>query len=87
MDPQEIKELLKEFNNTEGNHDKLYYDDYMIKFAKYVTKIHVQAALQKASIEVTCSEETQYDQFDNTILIAKINKESILNAYPLENIK
>lgn len=55
----------------------------MIEFAK----LHVESALREASDKVTCSEEYQYDEYDNAILIAKINRDSILNSYPLENIK
>ena len=55
----------------------------MIEFAK----LHVEAALKEASSKVTCSEEYQYDEYDNAILIAKINRDSILNSYPLDNIK
>jgi hypothetical protein len=57
--------------------------EVMIEFAK----LHVEAALKEASSKVTCSEEYQYDEYDNAILIAKINRDSILNSYPLDNIK
>ena len=57
--------------------------EVMIEFAK----LHVEAALKEASRKVTCSEETQYDEYDNAVLIAKINKDSILNAYPTSSIK
>jgi len=55
----------------------------MIEFAK----LHVELALEEASSKVTCSEEYQYDEYDNAILIAKINRDSILNSYTLDNIK
>ena len=52
----------------------------MIKFAK----LHVEAALKTASInaELDYGEGSCRDCASN-----KINKESILTAYPLENIK
>jgi hypothetical protein len=64
----------------------------MIEFAK----LHVEAALKEASENVnlkeSSSEEINTNNIspfitadDNTIWI--INKDSILNAYPLENIK
>ena len=64
----------------------------MIEFAK----LHVTEALKEASENVnlkeSSSEETNTNNIspfitadDNTIWI--INKDSILNAYPLENIK
>ena len=65
-----------------GNSKKHIYE-IMCRFAK----LHVEQALKEASKKVTCREETQYDEFDNAILIAKINRDSILNAYPPENIK
>ena len=56
------------------------HDDYikgMIEFAKY----HVEKALEKAyqNSEIIYPEENNF--------IESIDKESILNAYPLENIK
>lgn len=57
--------------------------DLMIEFAK----LHVQEALKQANEKVIVKEEYQYDEYDNCILIAKIDRDSILNAYPLENIK
>ena len=49
----------------------------MIEFAKY----HVEKALEKAyqNSEIIYPEENNF--------IESIDKESILNAYPLENIK
>lgn len=57
------------------------------KLANDKSKFYVEAALKQASKKVTCSEEYQYDEYDNPFLIAKINRDSILNSYPLENIK
>lgn len=80
------EEFLKEFNEKEGNLDKLYYDKYIEKFAKEFTKYHVEQALKAASeqayIDSSHVQGGCMDSEDYTI-----NKESILNAYPFENIK
>ncbi len=59
---------------------------YMIEFAK----LHVEAALKIASEKATTTVHKHIhdkDEIDGYILIEIINKDSILNAYPLENIK
>ena len=81
------EEFLNNFNKEECNIDKIYYDSYVRKIMIEFTKLHVEKALKEANKKVTCREETQYDEYDNAILIAKINSDSILNAYPPENIK
>ena len=50
-----------------------------IAFMKTFAKMHVTAALKAASEKANCSEymEGEYD----------VNKDSILNSYPLINIK
>ena len=79
------EEFLKNFNEEENNIDKLYYDSYvkkaMIKFAK----MHVQEALRLASIEAEVEHELS-DPYDPNSEYQIVNKDSILNAYPLENI-
>lgn len=55
----------------------------MIEFAK----LHVQAALQEAGVYAEI-----YEEWDNPVnpsmgITYKVDKESILNSYPLENIK
>jgi hypothetical protein len=52
-----------------------YVSEMMIAFAK----VHVEAALKEASEDV---ELETYGNFGNSV-----NKDSILNAYPLTNIK
>ena len=73
------EEFLIKLNEKEGNIDKLYYDSYvrkaMIEFAKY----HVQETLK------VVSEKVSIKLNENNIII--IDRESILNSYPLENIK
>ena len=80
------EEFLKNFNEEENNIDKLYYDSYvkkaMIKFAK----MHVQEALRLASVEAEVEHELS-NPYDPNSEYQIVNKDSILNAYPLENIK
>ena len=73
------EEFMESHNMSSSDNRK----KILIEFAK----LHVEAALKEASEKVTCSEETQYDEYDNAVLIAKIDKDSILNAYPLSNIR
>lgn len=54
----------------------------MIEFAK----MHVEAALKEASEKSCIKANTQQGDF-MFIDDFEVNKESILNAYPLENIK
>ena len=82
------EEFLKNFNEEENNIDKLYYDSYvkkaMIKFAK----MHVQEALKQAS-EKACVTPIDHEEISEGSFrpIWGVDDESILNAYPLENIK
>ena len=89
------EEFLKNFNEEENNIDKLYYDSYvkkaMIKFAK----MHVQEALKQASensfveyIDLETNEKFDYtDVLIDDNISADVNKDSILNVYPLDLIK
>lgn len=69
-----VKEFLKIYlkNNPEGT-----YDLCMIEFAK----LHVIQALKEASEKA----EHLWDNNENELF--DINKDSILEAYPLTNIK
>jgi hypothetical protein len=78
------EELLKDFNKVQFNNDKTYYDDYIIKFAKHVAKLHVEAALKAASEN---SFIYMLTATDDSARFPVIDEDSILNAYPLENIK
>ena len=82
------EEFLKYFNEKEGNIDKLYYDSYIRKLMKEFAKMHVQEALKQASENATVTpidhEEISEGSFRP---IWGVDDESILNAYPLENIK
>lgn len=58
--------------------------ELMIEFAK----LHVQKALLFASNSAQLEQNGEiYDYFDDPEGDVTVNKESILNSYPLENIK
>ena len=73
----------------EGNFNNI--TDMLIEFAK----MHVQEALKQASekafveyIDLTTDETFDYtDVITDDDVEVNVNKDSILNAYPLENIK
>lgn len=72
--------------------DTLGYDDLIdpVKFASLVAtefaKIHVQEALKEASKKVKSYVDTN-GEWTSSHVSASIDKSSILNAYPLTNIK
>lgn len=76
------EKLIKEYDSTEYYGYVLYTEEMckhaMIEFAQQ----HVQAALQAASENVTTKTEWGF-----TGEFEVIDQHSILNAYPLENIK
>ena len=80
------EEFLKNFNEEENNIDKLYYDSYVKKAMIEFAKMHVQEALRLASIEAEVEHELS-NPYDPNSEYQIVNKDSILNAYPLENIK
>jgi hypothetical protein len=57
-----------------------YIEDYMIEFAK----MHVQEALKEACCNVDFDMISTTDHSEE---LAVVNENSILNAYPLTNIK
>lgn len=57
-------------------------EDAMIEFAR----MHVEAALKEASEKAKCCDDAIVD-LDHTIIDAYVEKDSILNSYPLTNIK
>ena len=64
----------------------MYCQKDVVKKAIEFAKLHVEAALKTASENA----ETDYElgnPFDPNSRYEIVNKESILNAYPLENIK
>ena len=80
------EEFLKNFNEEENNIDKLYYDSYVKKAMIEFAKMHVQEALRLASVEAEVEHELS-NPYDPNSEYQIVNKDSILNAYPLENIK
>jgi len=84
------KEFLEEedsisYGNSEDNSvaiDSKTVKKLMIKFAKQ----HVKAALKTASKKAECCADAIVD-LGHTITEAYVEKDSILNAYPLTNIK
>ena len=79
------KELLKtEFSMTYMVEDELIItngNDIIEKMLIDFAKFHVQAALKAASIHV------KLKRIDFTVNDYMVDKESILNSYPLKNIK
>ena len=68
--------------NEFGGLGLYYVKEAMIEFAK----MHVQEALRLASVEAEVEHELS-NPYDSNSEYTIVNKESILNAYPLENIK
>ena len=64
----------------EGNFNNV--TDMLIEFAK----MHVQEALKQASVEAEVEHELS-NPYDPNSEYQIVNKESILNAYPLDLIK
>jgi uncharacterized protein with PIN domain len=85
-----VKEFFKKYSDntslTEGYYaylvEKESFEEAMIEFAK----LHVEAALKEASENAKCCNGAIVD-LDHTIIEAYVEKDSILNAYPLKNIK
>lgn len=71
----------EEFLKSKNYHHSEDYYSLLVKFAK----IHVEAALKKAS--ESKSTYVKYDLEGNKTHPTGLNKQSILNAYPLDNIK
>ena len=68
--------------NEFGGLGMYYVKEAMIEFAK----MHVQEALRLASVEAEVEHELS-NPYDPNSEYQIVNKDSILNAYPLENIK
>lgn len=76
------EEFLNNFNKENYNIDKLYYDSYVRKIMIEFAKLHVEAALKAVSENVRYREQITMQGVQRTF-----NVNSILNAYPLTNIK
>lgn len=75
------KELFDKKHPQDGTLPK-WAEDLMIEFAK----LHVEQALKEASVNAETEEEcgNPYDPEDYYYVV---DRDSILNSYPLENIK
>ena len=77
--------------NEFGGLGMYYVKEAMIEFAK----MHVQEALEKAYLDsemrVSENDTNEYpsftDNYDDGYVTITVSKDSILKAYPLENIK
>ena len=78
------KSLHNMWDNTRGRGewDEEAIANSHIEFAK----LHVEAALKEASKKAKCCDDAIVD-LGHTIIEAYVEENSILNAYPLENIK
>jgi len=84
-------ELVVKFDNTNG----CILEEELPNLLKNFAKLHVEAALKKASESrcINMLEKTWYEYSlePGTTILARINitvdKDSILNSYPLTNIK
>lgn len=73
----------KDFKSFKEDYPTLF--NVIIDTIKQQNKLHLEAQ-KKAIIEDVClTDESYYSQQEGSCL--EIDKESILNAYPLENIK
>lgn len=87
------EELYDDFYNEQEKNNTLdgaiweYKGDLMNMMNKFA-KLHVQAALEAAYQNTIIEEQEIYDPLNGDSWNQYIvNSESILNAYPLENIK
>lgn len=94
-----VDELFKKYSNLcqfeEGGSEYLVdKEDFKTALIEF-TKLHVEAALEEASknayveyIDLKTNEIFDYtDVITDDDVGANVNKSSILNAYPVENIK
>lgn len=81
------KEFIEEFITLHSKQNKNLSDDDMMELVannyKEFAKLHVKAALETASENAVA--EIELCRNDDEYLI--VNKQSILSAYPEENIK
>jgi len=76
----------EEFSRQQGtdmDYFTIWNEELMINFAK----LCVEEALKSAAENAQMDFKYEYTDFDKPITIHIINKDSILNAYPLENIQ
>lgn len=88
------EELLNNYRFKAGEHIGNSDFDLMMEYAKKFAEIHVEAALKEASEKAEINFHDKTDGVtnvsrwrENDLESITINQESILNAYPKENIK
>ena len=82
-----LKDKLSEIHEEEIFEDllqKMFTMDVLEVMVAF-TKMHVEAALKKASIKASI--KAYFIDFNGFVCTTEENKNSILNAYPLTNIK
>jgi hypothetical protein len=79
---QMYKECINVFTDEEIEQAKEMEKEQKIEFAK----LHVKSALKAASEKGEAVVRTN-SQWTSSKVTASVNKESILNSYPLKNIK
>jgi hypothetical protein len=77
--------------NFEVNHADKDIQEAMIGFAKYHVEQALKAANKNAEVRVTenalIEDGSCYTTYDDGVISVRVDKDSILSAYPLENIK
>mgnify|MGYP001473433198 CR=1 FL=1 len=82
------EELLENYRFEAGEHIGNRDYDLMCSFAIEFAKLHVQEALETAYQKSVVEEQEIYDPLNGDSWNQYVLKEeSILNSYPLENIK
>ena len=77
------QQFEKQRITTNGNDDVYCSRQGIIEACQIFAKIHVEAALKEAFL----NSEMRVSENDTTEVTITVSKDSILNAYPLENIK
>ncbi len=84
--------LVQSSIDENGNYSICDIEDAMIEFAKYHVNLALQSAVKNAEL-IKDGRKTEYlptgSGFKSTKVLApiyKVDKDSILNAYPLDNI-
>lgn len=81
------EEFLQNYKNDSDHYaDQDYSEGRLIKALQEFAKLHVTAALKEAS-ENAETEEEMGNPYDPDDIYYVVDKKSILNSYPLENIK
>lgn len=80
------EEFVKEFRKTNPIADAESIEHWMAQHCIEFAKLHVEAALKSASKQAKTKEDIAIFA-EGSYKIQVVDKDSILNAYPLENIK